>query len=101
MQTPDASTVAFISLLLGGSGFIYTVFFQPSRADKTEMEKLLHKLEIDDANRYAAVQTELTAVGRMREEMAEVKAEIRHTREGIGDLKSQLNKLFDLIRDRK
>jgi len=98
----------------------YNVFFAPSRADRAAVDARLHKLEVNDANhavreqgfqgaletladtlgrRCQAIEGQMGEMARVREDMAGVKAELKHIAEGYRDINSKLDRLLE--RDRK
>ena len=95
---------------------VYNILFAPSRADKKALEDRIHKLEVNDANhevrlqgfqgsvekmadslhqRCQAIEHQLGEVGRVREDMAGVKAELKHIAEGYRDINSKLDRLLE------
>lgn len=89
---------------------------------KAKTEERMKKLEFDNANylerltgfsqqvernqdaaenRFRAMENQLGEVGRLREDMVGVKAEMRHVVEGYNKLEAKLDKLFDLLRPHK
>lgn len=101
---------------------VYNAFFAPSRADKKELEKRLHRLEVDAAsheNRFIGlsqeherekdrweerckrIESELSGVGRMREELATIKAIQGAQTESIKEIKDTLNRIFNLLQPSK
>lgn len=114
MLTPQL--IAFLSLALAACMAAYNIFFVPSRADRQGLEARLHKLEVNDANhevrlqgyqqalealadalgrRCQAIETQMGEVGRMREDMAGVKAELKHVVEGYHSINSKLDRLLE------
>ena len=114
MLTPQL--IALLSLGLAACMATYNIFFVPSRADRAAVEARLHKLEVSDANhetrlagfqqsvekladglhqRCQAIEHQLGEVGRMREDMAGVKAELRHVVEGYNNISNKLDRLLE------
>lgn len=107
------------SLALALFAFLYNVFFAPTRADKRDLEKRLAQLELHDANhenrltgfsvqlerqgdqmeaRCAKIEGQLSEVGRMREDLAVVKAKMDGQAEAVNDIKSTIKEIFNLLR---
>ncbi len=114
MLTPQ--TIALLSLILAACMAGYNIFFVPSRADRLAMEARLHKLEVNDANhevrltgnqqfaekavdnintRCNAIEHQLGEMARVREDLAGVKAELKHIAEGYRDINSKLDRLLE------
>jgi hypothetical protein len=108
--------IALLSLSLAACMAIYNIFFVPSRADRAAVEARLHKLEVSDANhetrlagfqqatekladgihqRCQAIENQLGEVGRMREDMAGVKAELKHVVDGYHSINNKLDRLLE------
>ena len=108
-----------LSLVLVIIGTAYNLFFAPSRADRKEMERRVAKLELDDANhevrlqgfgqqlekvsdesdrRCKAIEGQLMEVGRIREDLAGIKMEIKHVMEGYTKLERKIDQLLELRR---
>jgi len=118
MLTPQL--IALLSLILAACMAGYNIFFVPGRADRLAVEARLHKLEVNDANhevrlqgiqqfvekavdsisqRCTSIENQLGEIGRVREDMASVKAELKHIAEGYRDINNKLDRLLE--RDRK
>jgi len=99
---------------------VYNIFFVPSRADRLAMEARVHKLEVNEANhgvrlqgiqqfvekavdslnqRCTTMEHQMSEMGKVREDMAGVKAELKHIAEGYRDINNKLDRLLE--RDRK
>ncbi len=112
--TPLAGLI--VSLLAVGFS-VYSLTSNRSRSDNEVLEKRLHKLELDDANhgilvmnlqqhqerladeterRCAGIERQLGEVSRLREDMASLKAEVKHIVEGFSRLEGKIDRLFEL-----
>lgn len=110
---------AYYSALVALAALLYTMFFAPGRADKRELEKRLAKLELDDSKhenrltgfslqlerqgdqmeqRCAKIETQLSEVGRMREDLAVVKAKMEGQIESMNEIKVTIREIFNLLR---
>jgi Flp pilus assembly protein TadB len=117
-----ALLIASISAACALITLAYNIFLAPSRADRKELEKRLAKLELDDANHEARltgfsqnmerqndrweerckrIEQELSGVGRMREELATIKAVQNAQSENIKEIKDTMNRIFNLLQPSK
>lgn len=100
----------------------YNIFFAPSRAERKELEKRLAKLELNDANyearltgfsqnmerqndrweeRCNKIESQLSEVGRMREDLAVVKTKLEGYGDSINEIKGTMKDIFNLLRVNK
>lgn len=110
---------AYLSAAIAAIAVVYNVFFAPSRADKRDLEKRLSRLELDDANhenrltgfsvqlerqadqmeaRCTKMESQLSEVGRMREDLAVVKAKMDGQADSMNEIKATMKEIFNLLR---
>lgn len=113
---PPPQLVSLLSLLLVTITAVYNLFFVPSRGDRKEMEREVSKLRLDIAShaislmaiaqqiekicdesdrRCKAIESQLLHVGRILEDLAGIKIEIRHVTEGYSKLERKIDQLLD------
>ena len=109
----------YLSALVAVVALLHNVYFAPTRADRREVEKRITKLEQDDANhenrltgfsvqlerhgdrleeRCNKIEGQLSEVGRMREDLAVVKAKMEGQVESMNEIKGTIKEIFNLLR---
>lgn len=114
-----ASWLPYASVLIAALMLLYNALFAPNRADRRDLERRLAKLETDDANhehrltgfsaqlerhgdrvedRCNKIESQLSEVSRMREDLAVLKAKMEAGSETMAEIKADLKNILLFLR---